>query len=103
MTALISGIKRHLVVDTMGLPHAIYISTANVTDINGALEAFALKKATLTAVSNVIVDSAYYGENFANQAQKWVKATVTVVKRSECHKFIVLPKRWIVERSFAWL
>jgi transposase len=99
----ISGIKRHLVVDTMGLPHAIYISTANVTDRNGALEAFALKTATLTAVSNVIVDSAYSGENFANQAQKWVKATVTVVKRSECHKFVVLPKRWIVERSFAWL
>ena len=47
----------------MGLPHAIYISTANITDRNGALEAFALKTATLTAVSNVIVDSAYSGEN----------------------------------------
>jgi len=36
----ISGIKRHLVVDTLGLPHAIYVSSANVTDRQGAIEAF---------------------------------------------------------------
>ncbi|EDN69965.1 Transposase, IS4 [Beggiatoa sp. PS] len=45
----------------------------------------------------------YSGENFVIQVQELVKATVTVVKRSECHKFVVLPKRWIVERSFGWL
>jgi transposase len=99
----ISGIKRHLVVDTMGLPHAIYISTANVTDRNGALEAFAIPSASLTVVSNIIVDGAYSGEIFSNQVQELIKATVTVVKRSECNKFVVLPKRWIVERSFGWL
>ncbi len=65
----ISGIKRHLVVDTMGLPHAIHISTANVTDRTGALEAVATPAATLTAVSKIIVDSAYSGENFAIQVQ----------------------------------
>ncbi|EDN72828.1 transposase [Beggiatoa sp. SS] len=101
----ISGIKRHLgvEVDTMGLPHAIYICTANVTDRNGALEAFAIPSASLTVVSNIIVDGAYSGENFSNQVQELIKATVTVVKRSECNKFVVLPKRWIVERSFGWL
>ena len=54
----------------MGLPHAIYISTANVTDRNGALEAFALKTATLTAVSNVIVDSAYSFDKFCQSSTK---------------------------------
>ena len=38
----ISGIKRHIAVDTQGLPHAIHITTANITDRGGALEMFAL-------------------------------------------------------------
>jgi len=66
----------------MGLPHAIYISTANVTDRNGALEAFAIPSASLTVVSNIIVDGAYSGENFQIRYNNCIKATVTVVKRT---------------------
>ena len=40
----VSGIKRHIAVDTQGLPHAIHITTANITDRNGAIEAFSLHK-----------------------------------------------------------
>jgi transposase len=54
-------------------------------------------------VKNVLVDYSYVGEPFADAVQNMLGATVEVVKRNELHKFAVLPKRWIVERSFAWL
>ncbi len=43
------------------------------------------------------------GEKFAKEIKKIIKATVEVVRRNELHKFVVLPKRWVVERSFSWL
>ena len=74
----VSGIKRHIAVDTQGLPHAIHLTTANVTDrAGGALAMF--------------------------DRQSLLGAAVEVVKRNELHTFVVLPKRWVVERSFAWL
>lgn len=100
---LISGIKRHIAVDTNGLPHAIHVTTANVTDRTGALEAFASYRENLSDVVNVLVDSAYTGEPFAAGVKDALGATVEVAKRSEMHTFAVIPKRWVVERSFAWL
>ena len=87
----VSGIKRHIAVDTNGLPHAIHVTTANVTDRAGALEAFDLRKGNLSLVQKVLVDGGY------------TSAEVEVAKRSELHTFAVIPKRWVVERSFAWL
>ncbi|MBF2027689.1 MAG: transposase [Oscillatoriales cyanobacterium C42_A2020_001] len=48
------------------------------------------------------VDQGYQGENFARVVEQLCGATVEVVKRTEAG-FVVLPKRWIVERTFAWL
>ena len=99
----VSGIKRHIAVDTQGLPHAIHITTANITDREGAIETFALHKQSLDEVENILVDGGYTGENFANAVQDLLGSRVTVAKRSELHTFKVIPKRWVVERSFAWL
>ena len=99
----ISGIKRHIAVDTQGLPHAIYITTANVTDRDGALSMFIEAKDNLSNVQNVLADGGYTGDKFAGEVMDIIEATVEVVKRNELHKFVVLPKRWIVERSFSWL
>jgi transposase len=99
----VSGIKRHIAVDTQGLPHAIYISTADVTDRNGAVAMFTETKDNLTEVKNVLVDGGYTGETFANEVKNILGAGVEVAKRNELHKFVVLPKRWVVERSFSWL
>ena len=61
-------------------------------------------KEELEKVKKVLVDGGYSGENFANQVKEAVKeAEVEVIKRNEIGTFKVLPKRWIVERSFAWL
>ena len=99
----ISGIKRHIAVDTQGLPHAILITTANVTDRKGALEALSKYKSNLSNVCKVLCDGGYTGEFFANEVQKEICASVQIAKRSELHTFAVIPQRWVVERSFAWL
>jgi transposase len=98
----VSGIKRHIAVDTEGLPHAVAVTTADVTDRNGALAAFDRCKPNLQSVLSVLVDGGYSGQPFADSVMERLKATVEVVKRNELHTFVVLPKRWIVERSFAW-
>lgn len=60
-------------------------------------------KENLSEVTNILVDAGYTGENFATQIKATIGATVEVIKRSELQTFAVLPKRWVVERSFAWL
>ena len=57
----------------------------------------------LSLVQNVLVDGGYTGDPFAAGVQSLLGASVEVVKRNEMHTFVVLPKRWVVERSFAWL
>ena len=99
----VSGIKRHIVVDSQGLPHAIVVTTANVTDRAGALAAFSLHRKALSNVVNVLVDGGYTGKPFADGVHALLGATVEVAKRNELHTFAVIPKRWVVERSFAWL
>jgi transposase len=101
----VSGIKRHIGVDTQGLPHAIAVTTAEVTDRKGALQAMQRCKDSLDKVHSVLADSGYVGEPFAQGVRETLGEAVTVqiAKRSELHKFAVIPKRWVVERSFAWL
>jgi transposase len=100
----VSGIKRHIAVDILGLPHVIAITTADVTDRKGALLALSCRAEWLSSVEKVLVDGGYTGEPFAQGVAAIIPgATVEVVKRNELHTFAVLPKRWIVERSFGWL
>lgn len=101
----VSGIKRHIAVDTQGLPHAIAITTAEVTDRKGALAAFERCKPTLGKVQSVLADGGYVGEPFARGVKEVLgeHVKVQIAKRSELHTFRVMPQRWVVERSFAWL
>ncbi|GFS42471.1 transposase [Trichonephila inaurata madagascariensis] len=80
----ISGIKRHIAVDTQGLPHAIHI-TAEATDRSNAVEMVEKAEKTLSEVKNILVDAGYTGENFATQIKTTIGATVEVIKRSELH------------------
>ena len=98
----VSGIKRHIAVDTRGLPHAIHVTTADITGQAGALAMFDQRGADLSRVRKVLADGGYTGKPFAAEAQNLLRASVEVVKRNELHTFVVLPKRWVVERSFGW-
>ena len=101
----VSGIKRHIAVDTQGLPHAIALTTAEVTDRKGALQALRRCKPALGKVQALLCDSGYTGQPFAQGVKDILgeDVTVQIAKRSELHTFNVMPKRWVVERSFAWL
>lgn len=99
----VSGIKRHIAVDTNGLLHGVEVTTANVTDRDGALAVAQRHRSDFSSVEKVLADGGYTGEAFASEIKKLIGATVEVVKRSELHTFKVIPKRWVVERSFSWL
>ena len=90
----------------MGLPHAIMVTTANVTDRNGAIDMVdyycdVIDK--LSMLKKILADGGYIGDNFASAIKTLSDSDVEIVKRNELHTFAVLPKRWIVERSFAWI
>ena len=92
--------------DILGLPHAIMVSTANVNDRKGAIAMvnyYCDVTQNLSQLKKILADGGYTGENFVNEMKAISGAEVEVVKRSELHTFKVLPKRWIVERSFGWL
>jgi transposase len=87
----------------MGLPHAVIITTAEVTDRDGAIKMITLNLDNLSCVTKYLVDGSYSGDNFANAVKDLCGAQVEVVKRNELHKFGPLPKRWVVERTFGWI
>ncbi|BBJ22404.1 hypothetical protein W01_03310 [Candidatus Nitrotoga sp. AM1P] len=92
----VSGIKqRHIAVDTQGLPHAVAVTTAEVTDRKGALQAMRHCKANLSKIQSVLADSGYMGQPFAQGVQEILGQAVTVqiARRSELHKFAVIPRR----------
>jgi transposase len=74
-----------------------------MTDRKGAIFAIGYAREHLQKCETIMADSGYTGNNFAAMMKKLIGARVEIIKRNELHKFVVLPKRWIVERTFAWL
>lgn len=99
----VSGIKRFLAVDTNGYPHALYVTTANISDKAGTLTMLERQKENLTEVQSFLCDGSYDGEPFAEAVKELLGATVQIAPRNKEKRFVVIPKRWIVERYFAWL
>lgn len=100
----VSGIKRHLSTDSLGLPIALSVTTANVTDRAASITMTTEYKDGLAAIQQMLVDGGYSGDKFATAiAAILPNAMVTVAKRNELHQFEVIPARWVVERSWAWL
>jgi putative transposase len=98
----IKGIKRHIIVDTLGLILAVVIQSASVQDRNGAMEVIEKLLESWRKIVKIFADSGYSG-TLTHKVKKRFKITVAIIKRTEQHHFKVLPKRWIVERTFGWL
>ena len=84
----------------------IMVTAADVTDRNGAVDMVSYycdNTDNLSHVKKLLADGGYTGQNFADEIKKISGTEVEVVKRNELHNFSVIPKRWIVERSFGWL
>jgi transposase len=99
----VKGKKRHLLVDTQGLGLAIRVSPASETDRQGAIEVFKIAdKLQINQVKQVYTDGAYRGKHIS-QVNKEFGINLSIVKKTAKQGFKVLPKRWVVERTFAWL
>jgi transposase len=101
----IKGRKRHLLVDTLGLVLGAAVTPASTPERDGAQTVLAPVLGSFTWLRRLWVDGGYTGNAFA----QWVKElrpklAVEVVKRSDATAgFKVLPRRWVVERTFGWL
>ena len=101
---LVKGRKRHIVVDTLGLLIAVVVTAANVQDYHGAKPALARAKDRASGLKVVWVDGIYQKEWLIDWAREDCGWELCVVKRTDKEKgFVVLPKRWVVERTFGWL
>jgi putative transposase len=100
----IKGIKRHIVVDTIGLLLDVTVHSANIADRRGA--AMILPKLALnwSGITTIFADGGYPPPQKVNvKGQQLCGYNLEIVKRTELNTFKVVPKRWIVERTFAWL
>ena len=100
----LSGRKRHIAVDTLGLILAVVVHAASCQDYNGAHLVLVQLKEKFKRLKVIFADSAYG----RNALPEWVKATFgwvlqTVLRPVGIKGFVILPKRWIVERTFGWL
>ena len=102
----VTGRKRHTLVDTLGLILKVVVTAGNVQDRDGAkslLEDISTENEVVKRLELIWADGSYRGELLA-----WVEETLgwkleIVEKPKDTNGFQVLPKRWIVERTFAWL
>ena len=100
----VNGRKRHIVVDTIGLILWVMVLPANIQDRDGAKQLLAafFAKSPRRRVKHIWADGGYAGALLDYAWRLW-RCTVEIVKRSDLHKFMVLPRRWVVERTFGWL
>jgi transposase len=100
----IKGRKRHIVTDTMGNILDAIVHTADIQDRDGAPGLIEFVKSNVPTLTKIFGDGGYGGEKLAAAIARIDGIALEIVKRSDTAKgFEILPKRWIVERTFAWL
>jgi transposase len=101
----IKGKKRHILVDTLGLLLHAIVHPADIQDRDGGVLVMATLFGMFPFLKTLFADSGYQGPKFAKALAKVLPhLDIEIVKRSDqVSGFVVLPKRWIVERTIAWL
>lgn len=101
----IKGRKQHIMVDTLGLPMTVVVHRANIYDGKGALDVIEASRKRFPLLKKILADGGYKGKELVDAAREKLGCEFTVVTRQDesPKKFNVIPKRWIVERSFSWL
>ena len=97
-----TGRKRHLVVDTLGLLLAVVVHAADIQDRDGAKLVLTKLKERFRRLKLIWADAGYAGQ-LVEWAQAFGGWVLSIVKRTDAHRFQVLPRRWVVERTLAWL
>ena len=100
----VKGRKRHILTDTGGLLVAAQVHAADVQDRDGAVPLLASIRMLFCWLRHVFADSAYAAKKLTTALAAMGKWTIEIVKRSDVAKgFVLLPRRWVVERTLAWL
>ncbi len=100
----IKGRKRHILVDTMGLLLRVLVHTADIQDRDGARDLLTgfFRVKSPRQVRHIWADGGYAGA-LVDWTKQHCRCRMEIVKRTELHTFKVLPRRWVVERTFGWL
>jgi putative transposase len=100
----IKGRKRHIVTDTQGLLLALRVHTANVQDVHGAVPLLGSLRIKFPKLCHIFADRVYRGRQLREAAAKYGRWKIEIVTRTErVGTFKPERKRWVVERTFAWI
>ncbi len=98
----VKGRKRHIVVDTQGLVLAVKVHSANRHDSKAAMDVLSQLKPEFRRMKKIYADGGYRGD-LKDIVKKELKCDLKITLRKDSSKtFKPLPKRWVVERTFAW-
>jgi putative transposase len=100
----IKGRKRHIITDTLGLMLYVIVHTADIQDRDGAPDLLKAIRYRFPWLRYVFADGGYAGDKLRDALVGHGDWTIKIIKRSDTAKgFVVLPRRWVVERAFAWI
>lgn len=100
----IKGRKRHIITDTNGFLVYAVVHSADIQDRDGAPMVLKDIRYSFPWLRHVVADGGYAGDKLKTALTKIGDWTIEIIKRSDVAKgFTVLPRRWVVERTFAWL
>ena len=100
----VKGRKRHIMTDTLGLMLFVVVHSAGIQDRDGAPDVFKAIRHRFPWLRHVFADGGYAGDKLSSALSGHGDWTIEIIKRSDTASgFEVLPRRWVVERTFAWL
>lgn len=100
----IKGRKRHIVTDTQGHLVGLQVHPADIQDRDGAVGVLASIRKLYPWLRHIFADGGYAGDKLKNALAELGRWTIEIVRRCDTAKgFVLLPRRWVVERTFAWL
>jgi transposase len=101
----IKGRKRHIVTDTQGNLVGLQVHAADIQDRDGAIDVLASIRSLYPGLRHIFADGGYAGDKLRGAMAALGEWTFQIIKRPDAakHTFVLLPRRWVVERTFAWL
>lgn len=87
----------------MGLLLSVVVHPASVQDRDGAGDLLRVARRSFPFIERIFADAGYQGQRMATVVARTGSWVLQIVKRRDAHRFVVLPKRWVVERTFAWI